>query len=1193
MAFFSPKIPSQQQQKKKLLNISDDQINSNQQATPVKYLAGRRYVAGDYISPAYNQISKAKKTTTGKGESTVTGYVYFADFAQIFCMGGRVPVRGVRTVIVDSEIVWTGTVDKGAAEYEDITVAGHGQLRIYWGSDTQPIDPLVLTVRGVVPVDPDFNARDKATWPKNSATGGQTTNNGDASGDENPLSGHYDRHPAYRGQCYAVFKKWKLGRDRTQIPNIQLELIRDVPFVGGTTLASDDRGVPVAGLLYDWFTDDRFGPGLAESLLVTASLSQMAIDLVDFRLSPLISTQEQFRSVIAKLLEYFDGWVRRTGKQLEFGYWSHGNIDTSALPVISDDDFDGEPDLKPTGFGATLNEVSVQYKDRAHHFNDYPQVYRDANNRRIVGEPRAVFLQRDWLTDSALAKKYATEFGTMHALPSQQGTVAVKRESLSSLGLLPGMRFKLNSNTYGLSIVCRLNEIEWPEDKSAKAKLTIEAERGLWPTLYIAPPALKDGDFEIGPIAIANHRILELPSSLRTKPNVAQIVAFAQRSVVEVVGFRVWSSGDNTTFDTVSDRNTFAVFGKLASDYSGTTSDPDVTTGAQIYLYGVDLDLIVSQSDQARDDNELLLFVDGEIMSVGQVTALGDGLYSIFVRRAQYGTTQAAHTAGADCWFIHRDKLVIIDKANFLPGATIYFKLQPYTELQDYDLASVSSFTYTFAAVYHPGPPTSALVFPTLTGVNVQWVNPNEVFDHIEILSSDDPQDVSPALVGVEAAPGTSFPLNALNPPGDNSARYYWLCTVDAAGNKSAATFAGSAVPGRIIGDVTISPNGGNISGATTITLNCATPNAQIFWRADSTTPTNADNLYNPASKPVVSATSDFSAIAFLSGTYSAPVHVSFVLNTTGVSTPTATPAPGSYATATGTQDVVIATSTPSAQIRYTLDGTAPTSTSGILIAGTSGTVTLPSGSINLRAIAFRSSWTDSAVTNWNYIVTQDSGGGGGSSVENPAFLPRGGTFHLGGISSGRQILVATKTPRAKVRYTQNGSQPTSGSAGHGTESVYNIESHVVSLGSTTEKAIAYQNGLTDSAVTTEIYNLDAAADSGAVFAPELLPAGTYKFSDLPTGTFGPSGDTTTYRRYRFGLACASPNTSMRYTRDSSTPTAGASGHGTLIASAADIASILFDVDATLPFSQTIKAIAYRSGSDFSSVATFVINFTA
>src|SRR5215510_16378996 len=99
MSFFWNTDQQQPATKRKLANIGDDSINSNQQAVPVKYLAGRAYVVGDYISPAYNPRAVPIRTDTGGGKGgqggQITGYKYYADFALMFCMGGRNPVDAV------------------------------------------------------------------------------------------------------------------------------------------------------------------------------------------------------------------------------------------------------------------------------------------------------------------------------------------------------------------------------------------------------------------------------------------------------------------------------------------------------------------------------------------------------------------------------------------------------------------------------------------------------------------------------------------------------------------------------------------------------------------------------------------------------------------------------------------------------------------------------------------------------------------------------------------------------------------------------------------------------------------------------------------------------------------------------------------------------------------------------------------
>src|SRR5207302_1375462 len=113
---------------------------------------------------------------------------------------------------------------------------------------------------------------------------------------------------------------------------------------------------------------------------------------------------------------------------------------------------------------------------------------------------------------------------------------------------------------------------------------------------------------------------------------------------------------------------------------------------------GVGLSDVISQTDTQRDNNNLLLWVDNEIMSIGQITALGSGRYKMFVRRALYGTAEAAHSVNADCFFIFKNKLTRIQAANFAAGATRYFKLQPYTPLNQLDLSQVTSISHTFPA---------------------------------------------------------------------------------------------------------------------------------------------------------------------------------------------------------------------------------------------------------------------------------------------------------------------------------------------------------------------------------------------------------------------------------------------------------------------------------------------------------------
>ena len=84
------------------------------------------------------------------------------------------------------------------------------------------------------------------------------------------------------------------------------------------------------------------------------------------------------------------------------------------------------------------------------------------------------------------------------------------------------------------------------------------------------------------------------------------------------------------------------------------------------------------------------------------------------------------------------------------------------------------------------------------------------------------------------------------------------------------------------------------------------------------------------------------------------------------VAAPTFSPPAGTYS---GTQSVTISSATSGASIRYTTDGSSPTSTSGTLYAGP---VSVPS-TTTLRAIAYKSGMDDSAVSSAAYTISSGS----------------------------------------------------------------------------------------------------------------------------------------------------------------------------------------------------------------------------
>ena len=156
-----------------------------------------------------------------------------------------------------------------------------------------------------------------------------------------------------------------------------------------------------------------------------------------------------------------------------------------------------------------------------------------------------------------------------------------------------------------------------------------------------------------------------------------------------------------------------------------------------------------------------------------------------------------------------------------------------------------------------------------------------------------------------------------------------------------------------------------------------------------------------------------------------------------------------------GIMNASIATTTPGASIRYTLDGSAPTSSTGELYVEP---ITI-NATTTIRAIAYLAAWKDSPVVTKTYTI----------GVATPAFTPGPGTY-----DSAVNVSLSTETADANIRYTLDGSTP---SATNGT--VYSGPIPISS--STLIKAYAFDAGMADSTVAYGSYT--------------IIPQGTALFS--------------------------------------------------------------------------------------------------
>ena len=159
----------------------------------------------------------------------------------------------------------------------------------------------------------------------------------------------------------------------------------------------------------------------------------------------------------------------------------------------------------------------------------------------------------------------------------------------------------------------------------------------------------------------------------------------------------------------------------------------------------------------------------------------------------------------------------------------------------------------------------------------------------------------------------------------------------------------------------TISPGTGTYSTAQTVTLSAGGPPSSIRYTLDGTDPTASSTLY---SSPLnISTTLTLKARAFPSNgwTPSAVLSATFGFNYGTLSVPVATPDGGPFQQS----PTVSLSAMAGAAIRYTLDGSTPTSSSALYVAS----LIMPTAGGQLKAKAYHPDWLESVVLSETYVT--------------------------------------------------------------------------------------------------------------------------------------------------------------------------------------------------------------------------------
>ncbi len=250
--------------------------------------------------------------------------------------------------------------------------------------------------------------------------------------------------------------------------------------------------------------------------------------------------------------------------------------------------------------------------------------------------------------------------------------------------------------------------------------------------------------------------------------------------------------------------------------------------------------------------------------------------------------------------------------------------------------------------------------------------------------------------------------------------------------------------------------DGTSFETSLSVAVSCATDGAEIRYTLDGSTPMTNSTLYTTALE--LTETTTVKARAFKSGLAGSAFASATYTKLVPAATPTFDPADGT--TFETSLSVALSCATDGATIRYTLDGTEPTTNSALYATALTLTETT-----TIKARAFKSGMVGSAVATTTYRRLP--------RVGSPVFAPAPGTLFTNAID----VVITCSTNNAAIYYTLDGSEPTR----DGT-----LYTGAFTLSQTTTvKAKAFKDGHAASLVSEALYTrVFTMAD--AVDAPDL-----------------------------------------------------------------------------------------------------------
>ena len=606
--------------------------------------------------------------------------LYYGTLAAVI---GRGPLYGLHSILVNSEVAWSGPVYRASTTNPVNLTTDEGTIRLYWGTEDQPADPTL---------------------------------------------NKYAQHPPYRGTAYVVFDDYNFGQTTTA-PNVEFICCagpQQSLITGSVTAESLASGRTVNAIVAaaDLLTSET-NLGLPAELFDAATAQAVAdavqvSDPISSAVAPLYDEQIEARAALAELTSWPGAWVRYSAAgKIEFGRWLTDSA-PSGVTVLTHADLAEAPSVTPPDSSEVPNSFAVNFTDAA----DLCKVAKiPVDDVAALAEPGAV-LRRQTLDAQFLTSYSAAERGGREALRRARAegswscrVRATKARTPSGERIRPGDYLRVPVShpraTEQVTRLLRVTKTVWPGDGHSAVEISGTFDPGAAPDYTVAEPEVTSGRGVVMP-PINYSRVLALPPASTDESPAIYVLAARPHDLALGVNVYYDDTAPLGDYPLVGRQTAFALPVRLAADLAAGSSTVSFS------LIGATESGVSRQRDkgmvtgwsggltEGRNDELLLILVrraaddsitpNGdrdwvEVLSIASAPALtAADTYSVDVLRGRLNTLALSHL-GADTegWIIYRSRLDPLSHADFdsmlTSGAYGYFRLGAYAARASYSPA--------------------------------------------------------------------------------------------------------------------------------------------------------------------------------------------------------------------------------------------------------------------------------------------------------------------------------------------------------------------------------------------------------------------------------------------------------------------------------------------------------------------------